>query len=110
MAGATSIGGGGLNLDISWEAHVKMAIDKEQKRLTAKLASEIRRNWQGVSRHVMVTVSDYGIDGLAIHIGNNRYSRTLSHLIEFGGARHAPKSPTRRAIAAQGFHVKWQEG
>lgn len=110
MAGASSIGGGGLNLDISWEAHVKMAIDREQKRLTGKLASEVRRNWAGVSKHVRVSVSDHGIDGINILIGTTRYSKTHAHLIEFGGARHSPKSPTRRAIAAQGLDVKWREG
>lgn len=110
MAGGVTINkSGGVDLHIGWEAHVQMAIDKERKRLSGQLASAIRSNWSPLSKHVKVTVVD-GRDKVTIRIGTTRYARTHAHLIEFGGARHSPKSPTRRAIAAQGYKLTWSNG
>lgn len=107
--GITTSSSGGVDLHIGWEAYVQMAIDKERKRLSGQLASAIRSNWSPLSKHVKITVVDLR-ETVSIRIGTTRYASTHAHLIEFGGARHSPKSPTRRAIASLGYKVNWSNG
>jgi hypothetical protein len=98
-----------LTLYPLWKMETTAAAMPKVYKAGAELYNAVRSNWSGASRNTNVNSRRLD-DGYGISIGTNRRAHLNAHLIEFGGAYHSPRAPTRRAVESQGAKVKWSNG
>jgi hypothetical protein len=91
----------------NFDSEVSKAAVPGVQKVGTTLFSQVRANWNSAS-HIIKVTSRRTDDGYLISIGKTRASRTHTHLVEWGGARHSAKAPTRRAISAMGLRVKFK--
>jgi len=91
----------------NWKQVTRKAIDPSGTEFAGKVHQAMGR---GMAQQSSVPsgggVQNVGEDGWRVGIGTSGRASTHWHLIEFGGGRHFPKSPVRRALKRFG---KFQE-
>lgn len=95
-----------LTLYPLWKVETTAAVMPQIYKAGAAIYSQVRSNWSAASTNTKVNSRRLD-DGYGISIGTNRAAHLHAHLIEFGGAYHSPRAPTRRAVESQGAKVKW---